>query len=413
MAGSASGPERLWSRDFVLLFLLLVCSNCFMAVYYCFEQWLERIAVSPNWRGVLLGAMFAGVLAARPFASVLLLKRSKLPAMALSVLATSGVMLAYMHLPAASPWFPWLALALRVVQGLFLAVFSSCTVAVMVGCFPKGQSARGFAIFSLTALIPYALMPSAGELLLPLLGSEPALFALTGLLGLPALWMTFLLAPRLRVPEVSTEASREGRGVRHVLACARKSGLGFAFLAHLLSGLTVNIHIYFMKGLCSVTHENPAQFFYVYTTVMIAIRLAGNARIDGLPRCRVVPVCALLMAAGLLGITWGPSWAYVPSTVLYGASLSLLYPLLASVVYERSAPEARSVNSNIMMLMFDAAGILAPMAGALVISAGFGYQGVVTAAAGMIAACGLSCAADCLLHARRMRRQAAARAQKP
>ena len=45
--------------------------------------------------------------------------------------------------------------------------------------------------------------------------------------------------------------------------------------------------------------------------------------------------------------------------------------------------------------------------------AGFGYQGVVTAAAGMIAACGLSCAADCLLHARRMRRQAAARAQKP
>jgi MFS family permease len=404
-------PERLWSRDFVLLFLLLVCANCCMAVFYCFEQWLDRIAVSPNWRGILLGAMFAAVLVARPFASVLLLKRSKLAAMVLSILATSGVMLAYMLLPSASPWFVWMALGLRVIQGLFLALFSSCTVALMVTCFPKGQSAKGFAIFSLTALLPYALMPSAGEYLLPLVGSEACLFALTGLLGLPALWMTALLAPRLRVPEVSTEAVREGKGVRHILACVRSSGLGLAFLALLLSGLTVSTHIFFMKGLCSVTGEDPAQFFYVYTTVMIVIRLAGSARIDGLPRCRVVPVCALLMATGLLAITWGPSWAYVPSTVLYGASLSLLYPLLASVIYERSSPEARSVNSNIMMLMFDAGGILAPVFGGLVINCGFGYRGVVTAAAGMITACGLSCLADCLLYARRMRRGAKTRAQ--
>ncbi|MBR6468276.1 MAG: MFS transporter, partial [Desulfovibrio sp.] len=128
MPASLPEPERLWSRDFVLLFLLLVCANCNMAVYYCFEQWLERLAVSPNWRGILLGAMFAAVLAARPFASVLLLKRSKLAAMVLSVLATSGVMLAYMHLPSASPWFVWLVLGLRIVQGVFLAIFSACTV---------------------------------------------------------------------------------------------------------------------------------------------------------------------------------------------------------------------------------------------------------------------------------------------
>ncbi|MBO4295244.1 MAG: MFS transporter, partial [Desulfovibrio sp.] len=81
-------------------------------------------------------------------------------------------------------------------------------------------------------------------------------------------------------------------------------------------------------------------------------------------------------------------------------------PLLASVIYERSAPEARSVNSNIMMLMFDFSGILSPVIGGLVVSAGLGYRGVVTAAAGMITACGLSCLADCLLYARRMRREA-------
>lgn len=36
---------------------------------------------------------------------------------------------------------------LRVIQGIALAVYSSCVVAVLVSCIPKGQSARGFLSF--------------------------------------------------------------------------------------------------------------------------------------------------------------------------------------------------------------------------------------------------------------------------
>ena len=33
--------QTLFSRDFILLFCMAICNNSYMAVFYCFEQWLE------------------------------------------------------------------------------------------------------------------------------------------------------------------------------------------------------------------------------------------------------------------------------------------------------------------------------------------------------------------------------------
>ena len=88
-------PQTLLSRDFVLLFCMTMFCNSFVAVFYCFEQWLEALSVSPNWRGILLSSMFVMVLIFRQVASVVLLRRGKLLPMAVSILVSGGVMLAY------------------------------------------------------------------------------------------------------------------------------------------------------------------------------------------------------------------------------------------------------------------------------------------------------------------------------
>ena len=186
----------LASRDFVTLFLLAMFSNCNIAVFYCFEQWLNGRAVSPNWRGVLLAVFFAVIFVCRQAASGWLLKRDKRPAMIISIAVTSIVMLLYPLVPHESV-VPFV-LALRVVQGIAIAVYSSCTVALLVDCIPEGQSARGFAVFSLTLLLPYSIIPAAAERMLPLLGGEANLFAWTSLLGVPALLLTVPLMPRLK-----------------------------------------------------------------------------------------------------------------------------------------------------------------------------------------------------------------------
>jgi MFS family permease len=385
---SASRKTELLSRDFILLFCLSLCSNGHIAVFYCFEQWLEGLAVSPNWRGVLISSMFAMVLFLRPPASFLLLRGGRLPALAFSTAALIAVMLGYLWLPGA--YLVEGVLALRVTQGIAIAVQSSCITSVLVNCIPPGQSARGFALFSLTVLLPYSIIPAISEkILLPLLGGvEPRLFALTGLLAFLSLLLVIPLAPRLKQAELPVE--NQSGGSRGALwNSVRHSGLLCIFLACLCFSVMTVLGIFFIKGLCSVTGGQPSLFFSTYTVTIILVRLLVSKKLDALPHHSVSIVCALGLALCMLGFAWGPLWAFVPIASLYGLGIGLLYPLLASVVYNRSTPFTRSFNSNMMMSAFDASGMLAPLIGGLVIHAGFGYRGVFTTTAIFITLCGL------------------------
>lgn len=69
---------------------MTMCCNSFVAVFYCFEQWLEGLSVSPNWRGVLLSSMFVMVLIFRQVASVVLLRRGKLLPMGIAIIISSA-----------------------------------------------------------------------------------------------------------------------------------------------------------------------------------------------------------------------------------------------------------------------------------------------------------------------------------
>ena len=278
--------QTLFSRDFILLFCMAMCNNSYMAVFYCFEQWLEGLQVSPNWRGILLSALFAMVLLWRPLASIVLLSRSKLPALLVTICLSSCIMLAYPFIH--GPDSIWLILGLRIAQGISLAVYSSCVVAVLVSCIPKGQSARGFAIFSLTTLLPYSIIPAVGEQILPLLGGEPRLFALMAVLAIPALCMLVPLAPKLRKPEISADTARNQMTPRAILYSMTHSGLGCIYLACLSFSIMTALAIYFMKGLCVTTGATPAMFFMGYTTTIILVRLFGGHVLDTLPGNRNV-----------------------------------------------------------------------------------------------------------------------------
>ena len=380
----------LISLDFILLFFMTLFSNCYLSIYYCFEQWLEHVAVDPSWRGILLGILFGMVLVTRPFATVFMLRRNRLPAVIISLFICSGVLFSYQFLDTTAPSFEWLLLALRIVQGIFLAIYSSCVVSVLVSCIPPGQSARGFALFSFTTLLPYAIIPTIGEFLLPIVGSEPSLFAWTSLLLVPCLVMSILLAPRLRQTDAAAGATTNfaeyRKGLMHSVL---HSGLSLVFASMLSFSLATSTCLFFMKGLCSQTGGDPAKFYFYYTTTMIVLRFFFSKRLDTLPRYRIVPIVALTMASALIIIAWGPLWAYVPATILYGISLSLLYPLTAAAIYDRSTPETRTINSNFMMLMFDAGGLFSPMIGGFVISIGLDYHAVITVAAGMVCMSGL------------------------
>lgn len=399
----AEPPRKLLSRDFILLFLMAMCSNSFIAVYYCFEQWLEGMSVAPGWRGILLSALFAMIFIFRPLTSVLILRHGKFWPMIISLAVCGSVMLCYplVHASYAVP----MVFGMRIVQGIALAIYSACTVAVLVDCIPPGQSARGFALFSLTMLLPYSIIPAVSEELIPMVGGEANLFAAMAILAIPSFFMILLLAKRLRLPEVPPSGV-SGNSRKNLFHSITHSGLGFIYLACLFFSSTTILAVFFMKGLCTLNGENAAMFFTVYSLTIILVRVFGSRLMDTLPRHRVSIICAVILAAVMLGFAWAPKAWFIAMSCVYGFSLGLLYPLLAAGVYDRSTPETRSVNSNVMMATFDASGMLGPILGGMVIAEGFGYRGVFCAAAINATLCGLFIIFDFIrLHRDKRRKQ--------
>ncbi|MDE5833797.1 MAG: MFS transporter [Desulfovibrio sp.] len=384
-------PQKLLSRDFILLFFMAMCSNSYIAVYYCFEQWMEGLRIDATWRGILLSSLFAMILVFRPVTSMFMLRFGKLWPMLLSLIAATSVMTLYPFV-SASGAIPMI-LCLRLIQGVALAIYSACTVGVLVECIPPGQSARGFALFSLTMLLPYSIIPALSEVLLPLVGGEARLFAWTAILGIPSLIMVLLLEKRLRKPEI-TPAEAIGLTREKLLFSITHSGLAFVYLACLSFSSTTVLAIFFMKGLCGLTGAHPAHFFTAYSVTIILVRVFGSHRMDTLPRHKYTIICSLVLAACMAGFAYGSSAYFIPIACVYGLGLGFLYPLLAAAVYDRSTPETRSINSNVMMATFDASGMLAPVLGGFVIAEGFGYRGVFVTAAFTVGLCGLCMAID-------------------
>lgn len=380
----AHSPARLLSRDFILLFLMAMCSNSYIAVYYCFEQWMQGLGVTANWRGILLSALFAMILLFRPVASVVMLKHSKVWPMIISLGVCTGVMVIYPYVTPGNA-IP-VILTLRIVQGMALAIYSACTVGVLVECIPPGQSARGFALFSLTMLLPYSIIPALSEKLLPFFGGEAALFAAMAWLGLPSFIMLCLLAKRLRKPEAAVMGG-ERLTLRQLLHGVAHSGLAFVYMACFSFSMTTVMAIFYMKGLCIQTGEPPAWFFTSYSVTIILVRLFGSHMMDTLPRYKVSILSAGVLSLVMFGFVG--AFPFIPLACVYGLALGVLYPLLAAAVYDRSTPDTRSVNSNVMMATFDASGMFAPMLGGFVIGQGFGYAGVFVTAGITSALCGI------------------------
>lgn len=47
---------KLYSAEFISLIFILFFGFCNMSVFYSFYSYLERLGISPEWRGILVGS---------------------------------------------------------------------------------------------------------------------------------------------------------------------------------------------------------------------------------------------------------------------------------------------------------------------------------------------------------------------
>lgn len=392
-------PASLWTFEFAALCVISVLAFSNFSIFYGFYGHLADIGIAPAWRGPLLALEPLTAFVLRPFLGRYLSMGNGVRFMA----AGFGLLaLALLSYPMATT-VPTLAVV-RVVHGTGFAVTIGGLMGVLMALLPKEKNAQGFGLFSITILLPYALMPFLVELVLPHVANAATVYALAAPLMLPALLLIALLARRVRekIGNMPVE-HRERPEWSEVRQSVAQPGVLLLVTANLCSVAAQSLVFFFMRDFAiSLGAGNPGMFYTCANTAIIALRLAGGTLLDRLDKGRVlfwsflglavlVPLFAL---AGLPAVLFGMA-------VLYGVGMATSMPLMNSCMLHISQPRLKVFNANLLMLAVDAGFFAGPFLGGLLMAAGWTHAGLFDVGGGLMLAAGL-CVWPVARHMRRM-----------
>jgi len=381
MTAPQGARERLFTYDFVVLALAATFGFCNIAVFYGLATHLERLGVDPAWRGAVIAAEPLAAFLSRPFLSVWLTAPRALGVARLALAATGLVLPCYLladDVPA--------LLAVRLAHGLAFVCLVSAVTALLARTVPPRRAAEAFGVFSLSALVPYALMPPLMEWLAPRAGGEAGAYAWTALLTLPALAMLLPLGPRLGRAAFAPE-ERRPPSRRELIDNLRRPPVALLLGAKLLFfTASTQLFFFFKPYALTLRDVDPGLLFTVTTCSSIAVRVLAGPYYDRLPRCATAGAAiACLGACAALFTQSGGGLSFLALAALYGLLQGVALPLFNAAMFLASAPGLRGLNLNLLLFMMDAGYVIGPLAAGAALAAGGGYSTVYGVSAGLFA----------------------------
>lgn len=399
MSASPAPPaERLFTYDFTVLTLAAAFGFCNIAVFYGLASYLDRIGMDPAWRGALIAAEPLAAFLARPVLSVLLTSRQAL-AVARFSLVGMGLALPCYQFAHAVPVF----LAVRVFHGLSFVCLVSAVMVLLAKVVPPSLAGRAFGYFSLSSLVPYAVMPPLTEWLLPRVGDEARVYAWTALMTLPALALMVPLGARLGAGAF-TDEERHAPSRSDILDNLGRKPILLLLGANLLVFAGSTQVFFFIKPYAvSLGLADPGLFFTVSTAASIAVRVLAGPYYDRLPK-RLTALLAMLALGACMALFGRAAGAPAFFTLAgaYGLCLGLALPMVNAAMFLESPQRFRGMNMNLMLFMMDAGYVLGPLLGGA-LAAGAGGYGALFAVSAACAAAGAALLAPLAARERRAR----------
>lgn len=382
-ASGQDGAQSLFTYDFIVLTLAAAFGFCNIAVFYGLASYLDRIGVDPAWRGAVIAAEPLASFLARPFLSVALTPRHGL---ALARLSMAGLGLAlpcyqFAHgLPA--------LFAVRIFHGLAFVCLVSSVMVLLARTVPVKLSGRAFGFFSLSSLVPYAIMPPLTEWLLPRVGGEAQAYAWTALMTLPALTLMIPLGARFGRDAFPREEHHAPSRSDILKNLAQRPVLLLLGANLLVFAATTQVFFFIKPYAVSLELTDPGLFFTVSTAASIAVRVLAGPYYDKLPK-RAAAMLALLALGACMGLfAWGRQTApFFALAGAYGLCMGVALPMLNACMFLESPPRLRGMNMNLMLFMLDAGYVLGPLAGGALVASGGGF-GALFAVSAVCAAAG-------------------------
>jgi MFS family permease len=383
----AGGHTLIWSFEFLSLCAISVLAFCNIAIFYGFYAYLTELGIPPAWRGPLLALEPLTALLVRPFLGRFLTLGNSVRFMRVGMALATLSLVCY---PFAKT-IPVLA-AVRVLHGLGFVTVVAGLLGTLTACLPREKIAQGFGLFSVTILLPYALMPPFVELLLPHLPGHGAAYALAAPLMLPAFLLlrplgrrTSALAAALHPAHLHTPTWAEMR------QSLRQSSVTLLIAGNLCLVAAHSIVFFFMRDFAVLLGAaNPGLFFTCANAATITLRVAGGHLLDRVDRGRVL-VWTFLGLAVLLPLFGraGAPLVLLGMAALYGTGMALTMPLLNASMVHVSPPKLRAFNANLLMVAVDAGFFAGPFLGGSLLAAGLDHAGLFSVGGGIMLLAGL------------------------
>ena len=377
-------PEspKLFSFEFLALCLILMAAFCNVSVFYGFYHYLGVIGIPLAWRGFLVGLEPMAAFALRLFVIPWIQARN----------AYTVLMVSLFLMIAASCSYLWVVtvpsmVLLRIVHGAAIVLLTSAVIALIVQFIPKEKSAQGFSIVSISTMIPYSVMPTLTEALLPQVRSEAVIYAGVSIFSGVSVLLLAALRNRLTavLRNMDTALTRRPR-MDEIRENFQQRSVVFLLCTAFLVYLAHATVFYFMKDLSLQTAiGDMGPFFTISMATMIAVRAFGSLIFDRMNKRRTLQFGLALLILCLAALPH--SSAHMPFYLLaglYGFCMGLILPLLNALLFLESPPPLRGLNTNLTMFTMDAGYFIMPYMGGMIIAFGAGFHVLYYIGAGFI-----------------------------
>lgn len=244
----------------------------------------------------------------------------------------------------------WMLLLIRVVHGIGFSLAMILGTSIIFDIVPIKDAAEAIGIYGITGALSNALSPFFGEMLLARGYSHYLIFALSVILVLMSLAITYRM-PGTHHPKRSG-AGESSKGSLHLLTNPRYLIMGLVTI--IFGGGFGVIVTYLPNFIRTTTSYKFSYFFLIYICVLIIIRFTFIRTLSLTNRN------VLLMAVFAVGALMNVLLNFLNSmgvlflvSVMYGITHGILYPVLNTIMVSLVKPHDRGKANAIFTASFN------------------------------------------------------------
>jgi len=321
---------RLYTRSFLLLCTAHLFHALGFWLFVYLPVYLETLGATKSMIGFVMGTAMVGSLLLRPTMGAMLDRWGRKPIYLLGGCLQFFACLLYLTVDRLGPWI----FLVRALHGIGIGSIFAAFLAIASDIVPEQRRAEGFALWGLWGLLPMAIGPKAGDLLIQWQGYSGAFW------GAVLMTLAALLCG-LFIPDSLNRSLPRPR--RHFFRVVGHRPLRMVWAISIVFGVGIATYFSFVTVYASERgYQGINLYFAAYAAAAVGIRFFGARWPDRLGLLRMLKWTLATYAAGIgtISLSTGP-WTFPISGFLCGLGHGYLFPILNALAVERSEPEER------------------------------------------------------------------------